>query len=460
MDTYTLRPNDENIKKMLNKDILKRNEYVVGLVKWINSLNGNAILSLEGDWGSGKTFLLKQLELVFNDDKIRSEWKPSIGNWGVNLSDFKFDDAKVIYYDAWENDSSENPLLNLVYNLSIGAGIKINRKEVKPDVDRVIEYTWSVAKRINPLFEVIDFIKQFIIIEETNESKLVNLINDENVLKDTIKEFINKIKEKSDSKKTVIVIDELDRCRPEFALKIIESVKHYFCEDGIIVILSFNPKEMFSIIKKYYGNEVDANIYLDKIIDVHFQVPDFTVEDYLRFILGGQIFNQTTINAIKTVINRYKFSLRIINRYIGALKHLMRSQLMFSVVDISNYSDTEYILEFIKSYIVPYLVGVRIYDVEIYNSIISGSGKELFVEDYFSNSYNKFVNNLYKIKNEQDDLKPDEINNLEREMVEEIYDASFTNKNISNANNQKLQECIKHAIKACNLLSMTDIYMY
>lgn len=460
MDTYTLRPNDENIKKMLNKDILKRNEYVVGLVKWINSLNGNAILSLEGDWGSGKTFLLKQLELVFNDDKIRSEWKPSIGNWGVNLSDFKFDDAKVIYYDAWENDSSENPLLNLVYNLSIGAGIKINRKEVKPDVDRVIEYTWSVAKRINPLFEVIDFIKQFIIIEETNESKLVNLINDENVLKDTIKEFINKIKEKSDSKKTVIVIDELDRCRPEFALKIIESVKHYFCEDGIIVILSFNPKEMFSIIKKYYGNEVDANIYLDKIIDVHFQVPDFTVEDYLRFILGGQIFNQTTINAIKTVINRYKFSLRIINRYIGALKHLMRSQLMFSVVDISNYSDTEYILEFIKSYIVPYLVGVRIYDVKIYNSIISGSGKELFVEDYFSNSYNKFVNNLYKIKNEQDDLKPDEINNLEREMVEEIYDASFTNKNISNANNQKLQECIKHAIKACNLLSMTDIYMY
>ena len=75
MDTYTLKLNDENIKKTFEEDALGRNEYVLGLVKWINTIENNAILSLEGDWGSGKTFLLKQLELLYVNKDIINSWK-------------------------------------------------------------------------------------------------------------------------------------------------------------------------------------------------------------------------------------------------------------------------------------------------------------------------------------------------------------------------------------------------
>lgn len=459
MDIYTLKVNDENIRKTFEEDALGRNEYVLGLVKWINTIENNAILSLEGDWGSGKTFLVKQLQLLFKDKSVINEWNKCPVN--MQNPEFNLDSAEVFYYNAWGgNDGAENPLLNLVDNLAINADIEINTKNIKPDTEKVLNYAWDKIKHINPVLEVIDFIKEFIICEETDEYRLISGILQENAIKNYIKLFIDKIKEKYINKKIVIVVDELDRCRPEFALKIIESIKHYFDEKGIIVILSINHKEMQSIIKKYYGEDIDANIYLDKIIDIYLKVPDFVIDDYLKYIFGHNTTNAIMPNAIKTLIVKYNFSLRQINRYIGALNGLLSNDYISGVSSKIRELNLKLTFAFMSTYLVPYLIGIRINDIELFERIINGKAEETFIEDYFYNEENWKINHLYTLKNNVANLTDEERKKTELEEIKHIYIKAFIDKNYKSADEQFIVESAKKAINTCNLLGMTDMFVY
>ena len=453
MDNYNLMINDKNVKEVFVNNILGRNEYVIGLIKWINRENGNIILSLEGDWGSGKTFLLKELELLYKDNSIINEWK----NRNIDISDIILNDAKVFYYNAWENDGAENPLLNLVYNLTVYLGIITNETTIIPNTEKIIGYAWDNIKHLNPVFEVIDFIKQFVLLDN---SDIFESIKKENAIVDSIKQFVNKVRDNCDGKKLVIIIDELDRCKPEFALKVIESIKHYFYGDGIIVILAINNKEMYGIIKKYYGYEVDANVYLDKIIDIHFQVPDFDVNDYIKYVSGHYTTNTIIPNAIKTVINKYKFSLRLINRYIGALNHLMTIDLITGTTSLVRNFNLDYIKAFISSYLVPYLIGIRIYDSNLYDKIIYGEAERIFVDDYFYNHNNSLVNHLYNIISSEPNLDEEKKREFEIEAIKYIYNKAFVDLSIKDPMDQLIIEQVRVAMDTCNLLNLTGGYKY
>lgn len=51
----------------------------------------------------------------------------------------------------------------------------------------------------------------------------------------------------------VIFIDELDRCKPTFAIQLLERIKHYFSNDQITFVFSVNTTELQHTIKQYYG---------------------------------------------------------------------------------------------------------------------------------------------------------------------------------------------------------------
>ena len=183
----------------------------------INQIKSSAIISLDGKWGSGKTFLVKQLELLFDKKEYLKEWQEKYRyKYGdIKVDELNFDDTKIIYYDAWENDGSENPLLNLIYNLVIKSGIKFDEKKIGINLNKVGEFTWNYIKNLNPAFQVIDFIKQIVTIEDSDKKKLLGQIENENSVKEAIKLLVNEIK---GEKKLLIIIDELDRCKPEFVI--------------------------------------------------------------------------------------------------------------------------------------------------------------------------------------------------------------------------------------------------
>jgi len=78
---------------------------------------------------------------------------------------------------------------------------------------------------------------------------------------------------REEGKSLVFVIDELDRCRPDYALDLLESVKHVFSVPGIAFVLVYNGNQMQEHIRCRYGREVKAGLYLNKFIDITTRMP-------------------------------------------------------------------------------------------------------------------------------------------------------------------------------------------
>lgn len=67
-------------------------------------------------------------------------------------------------------------------------------------------------------------------------------------------------------KPLVILIDELDRCRPSFALEFLERIKHLFSAENVVFVLFWNSKSIHESIRHTYGRETDADAYLSKFV--------------------------------------------------------------------------------------------------------------------------------------------------------------------------------------------------
>lgn len=83
-----------------------------------------------------------------------------------------------------------------------------------------------------------------------------------------------------EAQKLVIFIDELDRCRPTFAIETLERIKHYFDDERIIFVVSVNKEQLIHTISKFYGASFDATAYLNKFFDMNIYLPE--IPNYLK----------------------------------------------------------------------------------------------------------------------------------------------------------------------------------
>ena len=74
-------------------------------------------------------------------------------------------------------------------------------------------------------------------------------------------------------KPIVFIIDELDRCKPDFALELLEQVKHLFSVKGITFLLVTNREQLEESIKSKYGQGINPTNYLHKFINIWLTMP-------------------------------------------------------------------------------------------------------------------------------------------------------------------------------------------
>ena len=104
--------------------------------------------------------------------------------------------------------------------------------------------------------------------------------------RDTIvafRELLSEMPEKLKGSKEsplVIIIDELDRCKPSYAVEVIEQIKHLFSVNNIVFILVMNRPQLEESVKHVYGPSIDAKTYLQKFINVETQLPKRTSDKY------------------------------------------------------------------------------------------------------------------------------------------------------------------------------------
>ncbi len=403
MNNYEIDSTNENqIMETINSDILLRNEKLNILMDIINKINKNMIISVDGKWGSGKTVFVKQLMYLFiNEAKIT--YNNKIDN--KILDEFKNRNL-LFYYNAWENDFHTNPLLSIMYKILNdypNEKNQISDENSKFAVDFV-----SGVKTLTQNFIKLDNIKSY--------KDLVDEIKTSEEIKKSLNTLINSLL--SDNKKMVIIIDELDRCKPSFAIEMLETIKHYYDNDKIVFIVSTNNEQLSHMICKLYGDKFGGYEYLNKFYDFVINLDDVEVENYINYYLDFNDKNNYNCSIVLEIIKQHKFSFREINRYVSSLNL------------VSNYLKSEdSFLEKFSYYrllLAPYAIALKIKSNKKFNDFISGSGlDDLLSFCKFSPEFKKIIDGLYKYS-----FKKDPDGESEFKIIEEIYIDLTVNKNL------------------------------
>ena len=125
MKAYDLKPTFENLIGTFTKDIIGRNEDILRFVTILDAIEDSSSIALDGNWGSGKTFFVKQCKMVLDAynqhiKEIGQEDRENIINTCSIFSKYDLSELQpqvCVYYDAWQNDNDDDPILSLVYSI-------------------------------------------------------------------------------------------------------------------------------------------------------------------------------------------------------------------------------------------------------------------------------------------------------------------------------------------------------
>jgi hypothetical protein len=190
--------------------------------------------------------------------------------------------CEVVFYNSWENDLLENPFIPLTQEI-INASVLDNEK-YKQLIKALHKAAVGVISNYNIITKIIyKTYKNFKNDKETNV-----LLQQYKQTKDLINRFKDSLANVALKLESplVIVIDELDRCRPDYAVKTLETIKHFFDIDNIVFVLAMDRKQIESTIGVLYGVKIEENSseYLRKFIDQDFYLPKPNSKEYLKFL--------------------------------------------------------------------------------------------------------------------------------------------------------------------------------
>ena len=122
---------------------------------------------------------------------------------------------------------------------------------------------------------------------------------------DKLREVASELAEAKTGLPLVVVIDELDRCRPSYAVELLEVAKHIFSADNIVFVLAVNRSQLSHSVRALYGIKFDAMGYLNRFFDIDFRLPEPPRRKYIQTALEVNAINSYFQNNI--VQQRYSY---------------------------------------------------------------------------------------------------------------------------------------------------------
>lgn len=396
-----ITPEEENILNAFRKDTVNRVDFVISMYEMINrSKFGVSSISIDGQWGSGKTFFVKMLmDLIIV--KTKSSKLTSYQNELSKIEEIvNLSESKIIplYYDAWENDLMSEPILSLIYSIckQTGTDSKIVKdieeisKTMTKHFGHFLLKILSTFTAIPDLSALADSICKFF---NSNEP-FIPVINTEE-LKNNINELLEKILNKT-NKPIVIFIDELDRCKPTFAIQLLESIKHYFFNEKILFVFSVNIEELQHSIRSIYGQGFDATRYLDRFFNIRFNLPQVDIKNFLEKEFLVNTYSDTLTSVILGLSEIYDLQLREIIKFNNQVHFVSNCP----YYDSHDDDKTNNGYAFTSNILIPLAICLKFKDQSKFHDFITGKGEEI-LRDLFSYDLIKKIYTFYFNNNEE-----------------------------------------------------------
>lgn len=313
-----------------------------------SSINGTQtpfVYGVLGNWGTGKTSILKLLKNLLEKDLEN----------GVSR-------AIPIWFNAWEYENETNLLYPLLECVKLDYKERLKLKDMSQDfrksfLDVISASTVTLADIglrtvskaiIGDAVKLEDIEKHIQSIKEHSDTldKLLSGWTDEvralksgfkNLLEVYANDYSPSNNDGSSSEtRFIILIDDLDRCLPETVIATLEKIKNFLLVDRCIFVLALNPKVVYQGIRvKYHGQEIDGREYLEKMLNYSFYVPEPDATHIMKYcstslerLVGetdrkdfkkyfdrfGQILCDcrfTNPRKIKRILNHYLFFLEL-----------------------------------------------------------------------------------------------------------------------------------------------------
>lgn len=300
----------------LSKYLINRFEESQDLV------NDSFVLNLNTEWGFGKTYFLKNLALSL-----------------------KKDNYPVVYFDAWQSDFSNEPLLAFISEINdelseyftakipktlLSNAVQNAKKLIKPTVPILLsvlakKLTGYSREELNEILSgEVDGEKEKIdkdtdidqavasVVSKAVDHALLEHKNKKKSIvsfKDSLGELINYIG-KSTTKYNLplfVFVDELDRCRPSYAIELLENIKHLFGVNGVYFVVATDLKQLGHSVCAVYGNQFESERYLKRFFNQEYTLPSPNNINFARFLFnesglegGNCLFSPLTLKNCKT----------------------------------------------------------------------------------------------------------------------------------------------------------------
>lgn len=291
-----------NEEKRFDNLFPERKQCIQELTQVIKRINKPFTMTLTSEWGTGKTYFLKAWQLQLEKEAI-----------------------PFAYYNAWEFEQDVDPLIALIGNIA---------KTIKAELDESFfkRLSESIKRKINKN-SILDFLG--IAADLTGSAISAGSVTDfgsktiipfkdkksqtdsDNSLLELLEELKDKIHQKGKYKDTnypiVVMIDELDRCKPDYVITLLERIKHIFTMNGYVFVLSIDQEQLYTTVEHVFGFKKDTNnnkdlrnIYLQKFIDLNYNLAKPDLNSYIEQIVRANLQQTPTDwNSYNSIVIDY-----------------------------------------------------------------------------------------------------------------------------------------------------------
>ena len=326
-------------------DRLNRAEMADKLTRYVCSRKKPFVVSLNGAWGTGKTFFLERWQKDLEEQKIKS-----------------------IYFNAWEDDFCDDPLVAITWQLTkFSSGIGKLRKYQKPLED------FTKRLLVNTASAVVG-----VTLSEA-DSALTRYKKQEKIKMEFRSELKRMARDASGKgeEPLVFIVDELDRCRPTFAIELLERVKHLLDVPGMVFVFGINRAELGKSIQSVYG-DIDADVYLHRFFDMEFSLLGGDLEN---FCIG--LMHKYELDEVFSQQHDFISDLSIIFKHLDLFslrdaEHCLRAFAFFC-------SEAPKIINsLIARYLLTVLILLRVKDSTLYRSFIQKEVAAIEIVGHFA----------------------------------------------------------------------------
>lgn len=249
----------EGMEETLAGDRLDRARYAEFLTNYLaaEGKQRNYVLNLNAEWGAGKTWFIKR--------------------WYMELKQH----YPTVYIDAWQQDFSDDPLLTVISSIIEQLRDATGNKLAVPDG---IKSKLLGLLKVGGKLVLKSAIKKAGLedgdfsLEGEDADKLVDTLCSNHkeryesiqYLKKEIRQWVEGAVGLSEGKldyPAFILIDELDRCRPSYAVEMLETIKHIFDISGVVFVLATDTEQLQHAVKSMYGEGFDGKKYFERFFD-------------------------------------------------------------------------------------------------------------------------------------------------------------------------------------------------